>query len=80
MCFWTHEKKTFFSYQHTTRSGAVSQGRAILRAAQRAKRLYGRRSGGYAGNISSQGYRSLSLLFVALVSVLVAAQEPSFGR
>jgi hypothetical protein len=45
-----------------------------------AQSLYGRRSGGYAGNISSLGYRSLSLLVVALVSVLVAAQEPSFGR
>ncbi len=33
--------------QRTTRSGSVSQGRAILRAAQRAKRLDGRWSGGY---------------------------------
>jgi hypothetical protein len=47
MCFWTHEKKTFFSYLRLTRSGSVGQGRAILRAAQRAKRLDGRWSGGY---------------------------------
>jgi hypothetical protein len=46
-CVLTHEKKTFFSYQRLTRSGGVGQGRAILRAAQRAKRLDGRRSGGY---------------------------------
>jgi len=37
----------FFSYQRLTRSGGVGQGRAILRAAQRAKRLDGRWSGGY---------------------------------
>jgi hypothetical protein len=30
MCFWTHEKKTFFSYQRLTRSGSVSQGRAFF--------------------------------------------------
>ena len=40
--FLIHEKKTFFSYQRLTRSGGVGQGRAILRAAQRAKRLDGR--------------------------------------
>jgi hypothetical protein len=45
--FWTHEKKTFFSYQSLTWSGGVGQGRAILRAAQPAKRLDGRWSGGY---------------------------------
>jgi hypothetical protein len=48
MCLWTHENKTFFSYQRLTRSGCVGQGRAFfLRAAQRAKRLDGRWSGGY---------------------------------
>ncbi len=49
MCLWTHEKKTFFSYQRLTRSGGVGQGRAILRAAQRAKRLDGCGSEGYSG-------------------------------
>jgi len=48
--FLIHEKKTFFSYQRLTRSGGVGQGRAILRAAQRAKRLDGRWSGGYIGD------------------------------
>jgi hypothetical protein len=47
MCLWTYEKKTFFSCQRLTRSGGVGQGRAILRAAQRTKRLDGRWSGGY---------------------------------
>jgi len=62
MCLWTHEKKTFFSYQRLTRSGGVGQGRAILRAAQRAKRLDGRWSGGYFGDCCL-GRTSASLLF-----------------
>jgi len=30
MCLWTHEKKTFFSFQRLTRSGGVGQGRAFF--------------------------------------------------
>jgi len=30
MCFWTHEKKTFFSLLGTTRNGSVGQGRAFF--------------------------------------------------
>ena len=64
--------------QRSRQSRPTGGSRASGRSA--AQSLDGRRSGGYAGDISSQGYRSLSLAFVALVSVLVAAQEPSFGR
>jgi hypothetical protein len=38
MCFWTHEKKTFFSYRAATRSGGVGQGRAFFCAFIGAKR------------------------------------------
>jgi hypothetical protein len=40
MCFWTHEKKTFFSWLANTRSGGISQGRTfcVRRAAGGAKR------------------------------------------
>jgi hypothetical protein len=52
MCFWTHEKKTFFSYPATTRSGGGSQGRTffVRRASGRsaAQSLDGHRSGGYS--------------------------------
>jgi len=52
--------------QRLTRSGGVSQGRAILRAAQRAKRLDGRWSGGYFAT-GAGGYSSP--LFVVLKDV-----------
>jgi hypothetical protein len=61
MCFWTHEKKTFFSCQRLTRSGSVRQGRAILHAAQRAKRLDGRWSGGYFAT-GAEGHASALLV------------------
>ena len=52
--------------QRLTRSGSVSQGRAILRAAQRAKRLDGRWSGGYFAT----GAEGLTLALLVLLKYL----------
>jgi hypothetical protein len=38
MCFWTHEKNTFFSLLKNIRSGGISQGRVSAAAAGGAQR------------------------------------------